>query len=57
MSYAGKLMRNIQKRVEAGGIKPGSMQRIEVQHDNWCALLNGKGACNCNPNIVWKSDN
>jgi hypothetical protein len=28
---------------------PGTVQRIEIQHDSWCDLLNGRGYCNCNP--------
>jgi hypothetical protein len=24
----------------------------EVAHDDWCNLLAGKGACNCNPEVT-----
>ena len=27
----------------------GTIQRVEIQHDDWCDLLNGRGYCNCNP--------
>lgn len=23
-----------------------------VQHDSWCDKLNGRGACNCNPDVT-----
>ena len=23
----------------------------EVRHDDWCAFLNARGPCNCNPDI------
>lgn len=25
---------------------------VRVEHDDWCDQINGKGPCNCNPNIV-----
>jgi hypothetical protein len=24
---------------------------IEIRHDSWCALLQGRGPCNCNPEV------
>lgn len=32
-------------------IHRGTVQRVEIQHDDWCDLLNGRGYCNCNPTI------
>jgi hypothetical protein len=30
--------------------EPGIVH-IDVAHDDWCDLLNGRGKCNCNPEI------
>lgn len=30
-------------------IKAGRQYRVEAFHDGWCAQLNGKGHCNCEP--------
>lgn len=32
-------------------ITPGAMHAIEVAHDDWCALINNRGPCNCDPDI------
>jgi hypothetical protein len=24
---------------------------VAVEHDDWCAFLNGKGECDCDPNF------
>ena len=32
--------------------KPGTVNHVTVMHDDWCALLNKRGACNCNPETV-----
>jgi hypothetical protein len=26
-----------------------------VAHDDWCLLLNGKGECNCDPEISYRA--
>jgi hypothetical protein len=31
--------------------QPGTLKHIEVRHDDWCDLLNGRGKCNCNPAV------
>jgi hypothetical protein len=31
------------------GVKPGGVYMVDVYHDGWCDLLNGRGACNCDP--------
>jgi hypothetical protein len=33
-------------------LKPGTLQHVEVRHDSWCALLNGRGPCICHPEVV-----
>lgn len=35
--------------LSALAVEPGTIQRVEIQHDDWCDLLNGRGYCNCNP--------
>jgi len=35
-----------------GEYPPGRVAHLVVQHDDWCALLNEKGECNCNPTIT-----
>jgi hypothetical protein len=32
-------------------LKPGTVQVIEVRHDDWCALLVQGGRCDCNPEV------
>lgn len=34
------------------GLIGDSVYDTEIQHDNWCHMLNGKADCNCNPTIV-----
>jgi hypothetical protein len=33
-----------------GKLAPG-VYEITVRHDGWCALLNGVGPCNCDPEV------
>jgi hypothetical protein len=37
-------------------IEPGKLTHVFVQHDEWCALLKGRGDCNCNPDVSSRSD-
>ena len=30
-------------------VEPGTIQRVDIHHDDWCDLLHGRGYCNCNP--------
>ena len=30
-------------------LQPGTIQRVDIHHDDWCDLLSGRGYCNCNP--------
>jgi hypothetical protein len=32
-------------------VKPGRLYRMEIHHDDWCALLKGEGECDCDPDI------
>jgi hypothetical protein len=35
---------------QAGKLKPG-LYVVDVQHDDWCDLLEGVGPCNCDPTV------
>lgn len=30
---------------------PGREYHVQILHDDWCDLQNGRGPCNCNPVI------
>ena len=30
----------------------GHASAVRVRHDAWCRLLNGRGACNCEPDMT-----
>jgi hypothetical protein len=53
-NYKDKLMATVSlaKSMHAAGHR--GVMMAEVQHDNWCRLLKGRGECNCNPEIVMK---
>lgn len=36
-------------RRHAGQLEKGKVYRAEVRHDGWCAMLAGRGPCDCNP--------
>lgn len=48
-AYLGKLI----AECEAGRIptKPGAALAVSILHDDWCDLMNGRGVCNCEPEI------
>ena len=48
-NYRRKLDRMMQTAVQTGNLHPGRVCAVDVLHDGWCALLAGKGPCNCNP--------
>lgn len=47
MNYLNKLLEALEK----GQLQKGFAE-VNICHDSWCALLNGKGTCNCNPDII-----
>ncbi len=47
MSY----LEDVLKRVAAENIKPGRVYDLNILHDDWCDLINGKGPCNCEPTV------
>jgi len=50
---SGNYQRLILEMIENGQLATdGGIHRIEVQHDNWCGLVNNGDECNCDPEIV-----
>ena len=43
-------MRRILGAYRVGAIPPG-VADVTVRHDDWCALLAGRGPCDCEPDI------
>lgn len=39
------------KKILAHGVERGSMQNCMIRHDGWCDRLNGRGECNCDPEV------
>lgn len=37
--------------VAGAHISPGTVAEAIVCHDDWCDLLNSRGACNCTPEV------
>jgi hypothetical protein len=37
--------------VAGESLAPGTVQSVDIFHDDWCDLLHSRGACNCNPEI------
>ncbi len=51
-----KLPKYLPLVIAASERRDGSgIYHIEIRHDLWCDLLNGRGECNCNPELgeVW----
>jgi hypothetical protein len=36
---------------QAQGRKPPALYHVQVNHNEWCDLITGKGDCNCTPDI------
>jgi len=50
---AGNYQHRILEMIANGELaNDGGIHQIEVQHDEWCQLLNGGYECNCEPEIV-----
>ncbi len=32
-------------------LQESGLHHVVVRHDDWCALLNGRGECNCRPEV------
>jgi len=45
-------MDNYMKKIyQSGQVKAGSMSNVMIRHDDWCDRLNGRGECNCDPEV------
>jgi hypothetical protein len=52
--YLNELLR---QGIEAKRTQGAGLYIATVAHDDWCDLLNKRGACNCNPDVTtakWK---
>jgi hypothetical protein len=49
--YASRVEAAAARALRDGRIQPGSFNLVAVCHDDWCRLLEGKGPCNCNPEV------
>lgn len=47
---AGNDMLKLMRLIESGGISVDGIQHIQVAHDSYCAMNNGR-ECNCDPDI------
>ena len=45
--YAKKLAELAQDRQ----LLPGEVYSARIRHDSWCAFLNGRGPCDCDPDV------
>ena len=34
-------------------LRQAGVHHIRCLHDDWCDLLNGRGVCNCNPDVSY----
>lgn len=39
-------------RVMTDGLKPGTVNHVEVRHDRGCDLLKHRGPCSCKPDVA-----
>jgi hypothetical protein len=44
----------VKKIATMGNLSPG-LHYCSIAHDDWCDFLNGRGECNCNPDITLKA--
>jgi hypothetical protein len=48
--YAGAVLEQAVKALESGALTVGYYE-VVVRHDDWCALLAGRGPCDCDPEV------
>ena len=46
-------LKKISRLSESGVIPKASLGNVQILHDDWCRKLQGKGECNCDPDIKW----
>jgi hypothetical protein len=47
--YQRDVLAVVAKAEAEGKILPGKVYEVPVRHDDWCALLAGRGPCDCDP--------
>lgn len=47
----GNYLEKLLKATKDNPPKPGTVNHVQIRHDDWCALLASKGPCNCDPDI------
>lgn len=47
----GNYLKAIEAAFERGELRPG-LHYVDIGHDDWCDYLNGRGPCNCEPDIT-----
>jgi hypothetical protein len=50
-NYVAPAIAKAQQALDDGTMRRGQLYRIDIYHDEWCALVNGNGTCNCTPII------
>ena len=54
MTYQERIARAFELRPDL--FRGGSIQHLSVHHDDWCAGLVQGNACDCNPDLVFASN-
>lgn len=49
--YAAEALRKVVEGESKGQVVRGRVSTLEIRHDDWCDLLQGKGSCNCSPEV------
>jgi hypothetical protein len=49
--YAAAVTVAVERATAAGELRPGNYYEIPVRHTGGCALVTGKGPCDCNPEV------
>ena len=50
-NYRAPAMSMIAAAMAAGQVRPGTVHHVLVYHDDGCAQLEGRGPCDCDPDI------
>jgi hypothetical protein len=50
--YSPAVLRALEEAKARGELKPGEVYELRVRHRNGCALLDGKGPCDCTPDVL-----
>jgi hypothetical protein len=50
-NYLAPALAAAHEALAAGRMRPGQVYTVCIAHDDWCALLAGKGPCDCNPDV------